>query len=232
MFLKIFAISDLHLSINNPKPMDIFGPAWDDYIEKIIKDWNEKVSDEDIVLLCGDLSWAMRLEDAKVDINLIGKLKGKKILLRGNHDYWWSTISKVRGILPQNMYAIQNDSMIIDNYIFCGTRGWIVDNSKMTLNDKKILDRELIRLEMSLKQAKEKQTENQKIVCLMHFPPFDKNNNPTAFTTLIEKYGVDIVVYGHLHGKIPNIKEVLTLNNINYYLSSCDMVKNKLVRIC
>lgn len=229
--MKIFAISDLHLSINNPKPMDIFGPVWDDYIEKIIKDWNEKVSEEDIVLLAGDLSWAMRLEDAKVDLDLIGNLKGKKILLRGNHDYWWSTISKVRSILPKNMYAIQNDSLILDNFIFCGSRGWLVDDAKMTSNDKKILDREVIRLEMSLKQANEKRKEGQKLVCLMHFPPFDKNYNSTVFTKLIEKYNVDIVIYGHLHGKIPNTKEVVNLNNINYYLTSCDMVNNKLVRI-
>lgn len=229
--MKIFAISDLHLSINNPKPMDIFGPVWDDYVEKIIKDWNEKVTEDDIVLLAGDLSWAMRLEDAKVDLELIGSLKGKKILLRGNHDYWWSTISKVRGILPKNMYAIQNDSLILDNFVFCGSRGWLVDDAKMTSNDKKILDREVIRLEMSLKQANEKRQEGQKLICLMHYPPFDKNYNSTVFTSLIEKYNVDIVIYGHLHGKIPNTKEIVVLNNIKYYLTSCDMVNNSLVRI-
>ena len=231
--MKVFAISDLHLSINNSKPMDIFGPVWDNYLDSIIEDWNKKVTDDDIVLLAGDLSWAMKLEDAIVDLEFLTKLKGKKILLRGNHDYWWSTISKVRNVLPKNVYAIQNDCLEIGDYIFCGSRGWIVDESKRTdANDKKIFDRELIRLEMSLNQAKEKQTNNQKIICLMHYPPFDKNNQSTLFTDMIERFNIDTVVYGHLHGKVPNVKEVLELNGVKYYLTSCDMVKNKLVEIC
>ncbi len=229
--MKVFAISDLHLSINNSKPMNIFGPVWDNYLEEIVEDWNKKVTDDDIVLLAGDLSWAMKLEDAKVDLEFLKDLKGKKILLRGNHDYWWSTIKKVRDILPENIYAIQNDSLVIGDYIFCGSRGWIVDDNKMDTNDKKIFDRELIRLEMSLKDAKEKQTNNQKIICMLHYPPFDKNNNPTKFTELLESYEIKTVVYGHLHGKILNTKEVLNLNGVTYYLTSCDMVKNKLIEI-
>lgn len=229
--MKVFAISDLHLSINNSKPMNIFGPVWDNYLEEIVEDWNKKVTDDDIVLLAGDLSWAMKLEDAKVDLEFLKNLKGKKILLRGNHDYWWSTIKKVRDILPENIYAIQNDSLVIGDYIFCGSRGWIVDDNKMDTNDKKIFDRELIRLEMSLKDAKAKQTDNQKIICMLHYPPFDKNNNPTKFTELLESYEIKTVVYGHLHGKILNTKEVLNLNGVTYYLTSCDMVKNKLIEI-
>lgn len=230
--MKIYAISDLHLSINNPKPMDIFGPVWNDYLDKIIEDWNKKVTDEDIVLLAGDYSWAMKLEDAKQDIEILKKLKGKKVLLRGNHDYWWSTISKVRNILPTNVYALQNDSLVIGDYIFCGTRGWIVDAAKLNNSeDKKIFDRELIRLELSLKDAKLKQTEGQKIICMLHFPPYDRNNNPTDFTKLIEEYSIDTVVFGHLHGKIPNVNKLLTLNGVKYYLTSCDMVNNELVEI-
>lgn len=230
--MKVFAISDLHLSINNSKPMDIFGPVWDNYLDTIVEDWNKKVTDEDVVLLAGDLSWAMKLEDAVVDLEFLTKLKGKKVLLRGNHDYWWSTISKVRNVLPKNVYAIQNDCLEIGDYIFCGSRGWIVDESKRTdANDKKIFDRELIRLEMSLTQAKQKQTNGKKIICLMHYPPFDKNNQSTLFTDMIERFEIDTVVYGHLHGKISNVKEVLILNGVKYYLTSCDMVKNKLVEI-
>lgn len=230
--MKIFAISDLHLSINNPKPMDIFGPVWDNYLDKIIEDWNKKVSVEDVVLLAGDLSWAMKLEDAADDIEILNKLKGTKILLRGNHDYWWSTISKVRNILPPNIYAIQNDSLVIGSYIFCGTRGWVVDSGKLNnAEDKKIYDRELIRLELSLKDAKSKQKNGEKIICMLHFPPYDKFNNPTPFTNLIESYGVDTVIFGHLHGKIPNANKILKINNVNYYLTSCDMVGNSLVEI-
>lgn len=230
--MKIYAISDLHLSINNPKPMDIFGPVWNDYLDKIIEDWNKKVTDEDVVLLAGDLSWAMKLEDAKQDIEILQKLKGKKILLRGNHDYWWSTISKVRNILPPDIYALQNDSIEIGNFIFCGTRGWVVDSNKLNNpEDKKIYDRELIRLELSLKNAKQKQTDGQKIICLLHFPPYDRNNNETEFTKLIESYGISTVVFGHLHGKIPNANKLLTINGVKYYLTSCDMVDNNLVEI-
>lgn len=230
--MKIFAISDLHLSINNSKPMDIFGPVWEGYLDKIVEDWNKKVTEEDIVLLCGDLSWAMRLEDTKADFDFLAALPGKKIIIKGNHDYWWSTISKVRSVLPNSVYALQNDALEIGDCIFCGSRGWLLeDNSAFGVNDQKIVDRELIRLEMSLQKATELKKENQKLICLMHYPPFDKFNQPTVFTRLIEKYNVDIVVYGHLHGKVPQVKEKIILNDIVYYLTSCDMVKNKLVEI-
>lgn len=223
--MKVFAISDLHLSINNPKPMDIFGPVWDNYLDKIILDWKSKVGKEDVVLLAGDHSWAMKLEDATSDLEFISSLPGIKILIRGNHDYWWSAIGKVRSKLPQNMYALQNDSLKIGNYIFCGTRGW-------SLDDEKLVSRELIRLEMSLKDAIKKRTENEKIVCMLHFPPFDKFYNETEFTKLIEKYNVDFVVYGHLH--LPsnkNAKKVITHNNVKYFLTSCDILNNTLTEI-
>ena len=223
--MKVFAISDLHLSINNPKPMDIFGPVWDNYLDKIILDWKSKVGMEDVVLLAGDHSWAMKLEDATSDLEFISSLPGIKILIRGNHDYWWSAIGKVRSKLPQNMYALQNDSLKIGNYIFCGTRGW-------SLDDEKLVSRELIRLEMSLKDAIKKRTENEKIICMLHFPPFDKFYNETEFTKLIEKYNVDFVVYSHLH--LPsnkNAKKVIIHNNVKYFLTSCDILNNTLTEI-
>ncbi|MBQ3047843.1 MAG: metallophosphoesterase [Clostridia bacterium] len=230
--MKIFAISDLHLSINNSKPMNIFGPVWEGYLDKIVQDWTTKVTDQDVVLLCGDLSWAMRLEDTKPDFEFLSKLPGKKIIIKGNHDYWWGTISKVRGVLPKNVYALQNDAIEIENYVFCGSRGWLLEDNKAFLaSDQKIVDRELIRLEMSFQMASKLKKDGQKLICLMHYPPFDKFNQPTAFTKLIEKYNVDAVVYGHLHGKVPQAKEKIVLNDIVYYLTSCDMVKNKLVEI-
>ena len=151
--MKIFAISDLHLSVNNPKPMDIFGPAWDDYVENVFADWKEKVSDEDVVLMAGDFSWAMKLEEAVEDFNLLKDLPGKKIIIRGNHDFWWSSISAVRKILPKNFFAIQNDAIKIENSIFCGTRGWILPDENFSVENKKIFDREVLRLEMTLKKA-------------------------------------------------------------------------------
>ena len=231
--MKVFAISDLHLSINNPKPMDIFGPVWDGYLETIEEDWKEKVSDDDIVLLCGDLSWAMKPADAKIDIDYVAKMPGKKIILRGNHDYWWGTISGVRSLLPVDFYAIQNDSLKIGDYIFCGSRGWTVpENKELSADDKKIYDREIIRLEMSLKSAKEKQTNGEEIICLLHFPPFNTRREDTDFTRLIEEYGVKKVVYGHLHGNFPKSSLLVEKNGVSYYLTSCDKLSNKLATIC
>lgn len=230
--MKVFAISDLHLSINNPKPMDIFGPVWDNYLEDIEKDWNEKVSEDDIVLLAGDLSWAMKLEDAKSDIDYVARFKGKKVIIRGNHDYWWGTISGVRNSLGPNFYAVQNDSIKIGDYIICGSRGWTVPEIReLGQEDKKIYDRELIRLEMSLKSAKEKQQNNEKIICMIHFPPFNTKREDTGFTKLFEEYGIKTVVYGHLHGNFPKSDLVVEKNGVTYYLTSCDKTKNKLIEI-
>ncbi len=231
--MKIFAISDLHLSINNPKPMDIFGPTWDNYIDTIASDWQSKVSEDDLVIIAGDISWAMSLEDAVVDIEYISKLgKGKKIILRGNHDYWWSTISKVRSILPSDMYAIQNDSIKFDNYIICGSRGWILpEREPLDAQDQKIVDRELIRLEMSLQSAKKQQQNNEEIICMLHYPPFNSRREASPFTELLEKYEVKTVVYGHLHGSSCKADPVVVKNGITYYLTSCDKVDNKLITI-
>ena len=150
--MRIFAISDLHLSINNPKPMDIFGPVWDGYLDTIEKDWVEKVSSEDIVLIPGDISWAMRLAEAEADLNFLCDFPGQKFIIKGNHDYWWGSIGEVRKRLTNNTYAIQNDAAKIGNYIICGSRGWLIpDNGVREPQDEKIYKRELIRMELSLK---------------------------------------------------------------------------------
>lgn len=223
--MKVYAISDLHLSINNKKPMNIFGPVWEGYLDKLIADWTKKVTQDDIVLLAGDISWAMKLEDSVEDLKFISNLPGKKIIIRGNHDYWWSAIGKVRNVLPPNIFALQNDSLKIGNYIFCGTRGW-------SLDDEKLVNRELIRLEMSLKDALSKKSNDEKIICLLHYPPFDKNYKETVFSKIIEKYNVDFVVYGHLH--LPsnkNAPKIILHNSTKYFLTSCDVLDNKLVEI-
>lgn len=231
--MKVYAISDLHLSISTPKPMDIFGGAWENYLEKIVEDWNKKVSDDDIVLIAGDISWAMKLEDAKLDLEWISKLKGKKILIRGNHDYWWKSVSSIRSILPENMFILQNDSILLNNIIFCGTRGWTVPEYKgsQTEEDKKIYDREVLRLELSLKSAKEKQQNDEPIIALIHYPPFNSKLENNEFTKLFEEYGVTTVIYGHLHGK--DAKTILRLikNDVTYYLTSCDQLGNTLLEI-
>ncbi len=230
--MKVFAISDLHLSVNNPKPMDIFGQVWEGYESKIFADWQEKVKEEDLVLLAGDFSWAMKLEDAKADFELLQPLPGKKILIRGNHDYWWSSISAVRAALPQDMFAIQNDAMKFGNLIVCGTRGWTVpENGEFASpEDEKIFKREVIRLDLTLKSAKALQTNGEKIICMMHYPPCNFKREESEFTKLLEQAQVTSVVFGHLHG-YKRRETHFELRGIDYYLTSCDMVDNKLTEI-
>lgn len=229
--MKVFAISDLHLSINNPKPMDIFGPAWDNYVENIFADWREKVSEEDVVLLAGDYSWAMNLSDTEKDFELLRTLPGKKIIIRGNHDYWWKSISSVRAFLPENFYAIQNDAIKFDNLVICGTRGWIVpERGELSPEDDKIYKREVIRLELTLKEADKLRGEGDKLICMMHYPPVNFRREDSEFSALLEKYKVDAVVFGHLHG-YKKVQLQFEKNGLPYYLTSCDLTGNKLVEI-
>ena len=231
--MKVYSISDLHLSLTCDKPMDIFGPTWEGYWEKIVEDWRSKVTKDDIVLIAGDISWAMKLEDAICDIKEIDKLPGKKIFVRGNHDYWWSSLTAIRNNFPEDCYAIQNDSLKIGNYIFCGTRGWAVpEKEPYTVEDKKMLNREMLRLELSLKSAIEKKIDDEKIICMIHYPPFNSKLESSVFTNLMEKYGVYRCVYGHLHGENSRSIEYVKKNNVEYYLTSCDKVNNQLVVIC
>ena len=230
--MRVFAISDLHLSINNPKPMDIFGPAWDNYVDTIFSDWKEKVGPDDVVIIAGDISWAMALEDAVSDINLIANNAGKKIIVRGNHDYWWGTISKVRSILPEDFYAIQNDAIKIGDKVFCGSRAWsIPEKGEATLEDQKIIDRELIRLKMSFEKAQSLATNGEEIICIMHYPPFNSKREESVFTKLIEEFGIKKVVYGHLHGAQCKADILVERNGVKYYLTSCDKLGNKLIEI-
>ncbi len=230
--MKIFAISDLHISTNTNKPMDVFGGNWINYLDKIFEDWNDKVSDDDLVLIGGDISWAMNIDDAKSDIETLKNLKGKKILIKGNHDYWWSGIGKVRDILPENFFALQNDSILIDNVVICGSRLWSVPGSPdFTEQDEKIYLREAERLKLSLSSAKKLQREGDKLIALVHFPPFNVRRENSLFTEIFEQNGVDAVIYGHLHGKNVRADKLVVKNGVKYYLTSCDQVENKLVEI-
>ncbi len=230
--MKVFAISDLHLSLSNDKPMDIFGEKWEGYLDKIKKDWEEKVSDDDVVLICGDISWAMKLEDGLSDINFLKDFKGKKILVRGNHDYWWQGITRIREKLPDGFYALQNDAVKIGNVVFCGSRGWAVEGAPdFDEHDRHIYERESERFKLALNSAKKLLEDGDKLVCLIHYPPFNVRKESSLFTELFESFKVDKVVYGHLHGKgvVPYYR--LNINGVEYILSSCDMLDNKLVEV-
>ena len=231
--MRIFAISDLHLSINNPKPMDIFGEVWDNYLDEITDFWEKNISDDDIVLIAGDISWAMKTEDVVPDLQYVGSFKGKKIILRGNHDYWWHSISTVRNLLPHGTYAVQNDCLRIGDCLICGSRGWTTPepNKDFAPDDKKIYDRELIRLKLSLDDMKKKRQEGDKVIVMMHYPPFNSTFSSSPFTRLINEYKVDAVVYGHLHGKSVRTKSKVVVDGTQYYLTSCDMIGNIPVEI-
>lgn len=211
--------------------MDIFGGDWTGYVDEIKKNWDAEISDGDIVLIGGDISWAMDLSEAVHDLEYIGAQKGTKILIRGNHDYWWKSISRVRESLGENTYALQNDSLKFENVIVCGTRGWTVPEAGASEEDIKIYNREVERLKLSLKDAVSKKQDGDILICLTHFPPFNSKTEDSGFTALFEEFGVNKVVYGHLHGAGRSVAYTVK-NGIEYYLTSCDKTKNKLIRIC
>jgi predicted phosphohydrolase len=211
--------------------MDLFGAHWDNHFKKITDDWLSRVSPEDVVLLPGDLSWAMRLEDAKGDIEAIGALPGLKIMIRGNHDFWWNAIGKVRRALPQGMKALQNDCVYASEHVLiAGTRGWILPGDDADRENTRIYEREIMRLEMSLTAARRK-SPDKPLVVMMHYPPLNDYGYETGFTRLIERFNCRHVVYGHLHG--PSIKGAFTgiHNGVAYYQVSCDGLGFALFRL-
>ena len=195
----VYAIGDLHLSLSVPnKAMDVFGAHWKDHADRIKEAWQDTVSEDDLVLIPGDISWAMYLSDAIADLAFIGALKGSKLLLRGNHDYWWQSVTKVRAALPKGMYALQNDVFGFGDLYICGTRGWTVPESSHFKEsaDRKLYERELIRLDLSLKAL----PTDAQAIGMLHFPPFSESAEPSEFANRFAAAGVTYVVYGHLHG--------------------------------
>lgn len=232
--MAIYAIADLHLSLNHSKPMDIFGINWENHTEKIKEDWEEKIKPEDTVLIPGDFSWETYLEDTYQDFHFLDSLPGRKILLKGNHDYWWTTFSNIKKYLEENDFhtidILFNNSYEVENYLIAGTRGW--DYTKT--NERKIIEREIGRLELSLKDAKSR-NENKEIIVCMHYPPISKNYMDNEFEKkilyLLKEYGVKKCIYGHLHGTshaqgITGIKE-----GIEFQLVSADYLNFQLLPI-
>lgn len=209
--------------------MDIFGPHWLNHFERIREDWLARVCAEDIVLLPGDLTWAMHLEEAMEDLARVGELPGIKLLLRGNHDYWWSSIGRVRRALPEGCFALQNDSMLLNGVLFAGSRGWqIPSEPDGDSDDARIYRRERQRLEMSLSNARAK-SEDAPLVVMMHYPP--RSENTEGFSDILKNYGVERVVYGHLHGAGLAGAIRGEIEGIIYHQVSCDGLDFKLDRI-
>lgn len=178
--------------------MDVFGPAWAGHPEAFFAGWEETVNDTDVVLIPGDISWAMNFTDALVDLRRIAELPGKKVLLRGNHDYWWPSISRLRRHLPPSIYAIQNDALQIGDIVISGSRGWMAPGSHgFTEHDEKIWQRELARLRLSLEAAQ--QLPGTYHVVMMHFPPTNVRLEPNQLTELLVAANPDALVFGHVH---------------------------------
>ena len=221
--MAIYAIGDLHFPGGQDKPMNVFGSLWDDHAAQIAARWKRVVNPDDLVLIPGDISWAMQFEQAKDDLTAIAELPGEKLLLRGNHDYWWSSIGKIRQWLPPGMHALQNDAFQWHGTAICGTRGWIIPTqaSPLDAQDQKIFDRELIRLELSLQQATEFKLP---VIAMLHYPPLLKDALSTAFSDMLEQYGVTLCCFGHLHDSGIRSAFQGMRNRIDYHLVSCDAI--------
>jgi predicted phosphohydrolase len=230
--MNIYAIGDLHLSATADKPMDVFGGNWQGHFEKIKSSWLEVVQSDDVVLICGDISWAMKLEDAVVDLQSLAGLPGKKVFIRGNHDYWWGGISRVRAAAPDDSFIfLQTDSVKIGECVIVGSRGWSCPGSpEFTEHDEKLYLREVERFKLAFADAERKKEEGDKVIAMVHFPPFTSKQEDTEFSRLFEEKGVENVVFGHIHGAayfpLRTIK-----NGVTYHLSACDKVAFKLIKI-
>src|SRR5262245_19202089 len=198
---RLFAIADLHLSASGAKPMDVFGPEWADHAERMARAWDEVVDDGDVVLLPGDLSWARNLGEAAGDLAWIGRRRGTKYLLRGNHDSWWKSAAQVRKALPGGCFALQNDAFDLGGAVLVGTRGWTApDDPLATPDDGPVFSRELERLRLSIADADRRLDRALPRIAMLHYPPWLAGRAPTDLVTVLRKGGVGVCVYGHLHG--------------------------------
>jgi len=223
--MRLFAIADPHLSRAQAKPMDIFGENWRGHPEVFFENWRKTVADDDLVLIPGDISWAMKLQDALLDLEDIAALPGKKVLLKGNHDYWWAGISKLRKALPEGMFALQNDALKINNVVIAGSRGWVCPGSTgFSEKDKKIYERELQRLELSIEAAKKIKSKDDYFVIMLHFPPTNIRLEPNQITAMIKQANPNALVFGHMHGESEN--HILTeLGDIDIHFVAADALK-------
>jgi predicted phosphohydrolase len=222
---KLFALADLHLSLSGEKPMDVFGELWRDHAEQMATHWDRSVSSEDTVLLPGDLSWARKLADAAVDLEWIGSRPGRKLLLKGNHDSWWSGIGTLRSVLPEGCEALHNDSHRVGEWVVVGARGWLSpDDPSATEQDHAIFRRELERLRLSILDADRRFGRELPRAAMLHYPPWVEGYEPTAVVEMIRKAGVRECVYGHLHGEDHRLAIIGEREGIRFHFVASDAV--------
>ena len=220
--MRVFAIADLHLSTAQPKPMTVFGPGWAGHPQAIWDHWREAVRPEDVVLLPGDLSWAMRLEGALADLRLLSDLPGTKVLLRGNHDYWWPTASKLRAALPPDQVAVVNDAVRLGNVVVGGSRGWLTPGHEpLSAEDERLLAREAERLSLSVGAAARLRQPGDHFILMLHYPPASPPYPANPLMEVVTGARPDVVVYGHLHG-VPPERAMSHVNGIPAHLVAAD----------
>ncbi len=220
--MALYAIGDTHLSLRSDKPMDVFGGGWEGYVDKL-REGFAPVEDSDTVVLCGDLSWGMSLEEARDDFAFLNsELPGEKWLLKGNHDYWWTTASKMNAFFAANgftrLHILHNNCALYGDTALCGTRGWFFEENG-TPHWEKVFNRELIRLEASLKAAGEREK-----ICFLHYPPLYRGYRCQEIIDLLERYQVRVCCYGHLHGASHRLAIEGVQGNVDYRLVSADFV--------
>ncbi|MBQ2237687.1 MAG: metallophosphoesterase [Clostridia bacterium] len=217
--MNLFTISDLHLSFGTDKPMNIFR-GWDNHTERIKANWCRMIKDDDIVVLPGDLSWGLKIEETLEDFKFLDSLPGKKIILKGNHDLWWGTVTKLKEFFEKNdiktIDILFNNAFSCGKYAIAGTRGWFLEEG----NDKKVIDREAGRLEASISEAEKTGLE---ILVFLHYPPVYGDSVCTEITDVLKKHNIKRVFHGHIHGAGLN-KAVKEYEGIEYKLVSCDCI--------
>lgn len=229
--MKIFGISDLHLDSKKEKPMDVFGKNWENHDLRIFEDWHQKVNQNDIVLMPGDISWAISLKEAELDLRTIDHLPGRKVISKGNHDYWWTSLTKMKAFELDSIFFLHNNCFQSDDFVVYGTRGWLTqDGDDFRVEDNKIVKRELIRMNNSFKS--EISYDSKLKIAMLHFSPFDSKGELNVFGELICKQNIDICLYGHLHGKDGhrNVKEGL-VEKTRFICVAADYVDFKLKEI-
>ena len=221
--MALYAIGDTHLSLASDKPMDVFGGGWTGYVDKLREGFNATVSQGDTVVICGDVSWGMSLEEARADFAFLDALPGgRKLLLKGNHDYWWTTASKMKAFFAENGFStldvLHNNCHFYGETALCGTRGWFYEEDRGE-HSAKIFNRELIRLEASLKAAGEREK-----LCFLHYPPLYQGYRCQEILYLLERYGVKLCCYGHIHGGSHRLAITGRQGSVDYRLVAADYV--------
>lgn len=227
--MSLYAIGDLHLSLSSPKPMDIFGGAWENYVSKIL-DGFSTLTQDDVTVLCGDLTWAKSLEEGLEDFLFIDRLPGRKIIIKGNHDYWWTTVTKAYKFFEQNgiktIDIMHNNCYTYGDVSICGTRGWFYEEETHGEQDRKILGRELMRLEASFKAAGDKEK-----LCFLHYPPRYNNYVCTQIVEMFQAYGVKQCYYGHIHSLGHRYAIEGQIGTVDYEMVSGDYLDFKPLKI-